>query len=44
MKKLTKLTEEQKQLVPTDLGKIVNKLLIENFGDIDFSLEIVFLG
>ena len=24
----------QKQLVPTDLGKIVNKLLIENFGDI----------
>ena len=24
----------QKQLIPTDLGKIVNKLLIENFGDI----------
>ncbi len=24
----------QKQLVPTDLGKIVNKLLIENFADI----------
>ena len=24
----------QKQLVPTDLGRIVNKLLIENFGDI----------
>ena len=24
----------QKQLVPTDLGKIVNKLLIENFGDV----------
>jgi len=28
----------QKQLVPTDLGKIVNKLLIENFGDI-FNVE-----
>ena len=26
--------KEQKQLVPTDLGKIVNKLLIENFSDI----------
>ncbi len=24
----------QKQLVPTDLGKVVNKLLIENYGDI----------
>jgi len=24
----------QKQLIPTDLGKVVNKLLIENFGDI----------
>jgi len=24
----------QKQLVPTDLGKVVNKLLIENFGNI----------
>lgn len=24
----------QKQLVPTDLGRIVNKLLVENFGDI----------
>jgi DNA topoisomerase-1 len=24
----------QKQLAPTDLGKIVNKLLIENFGDV----------
>ena len=24
----------QKQLIPTDLGKIVNKMLIENFGDI----------
>jgi DNA topoisomerase-1 len=24
----------QKQLVPTDLGRIVNKLLIENFGDV----------
>ena len=28
------IEKEQKQLVPTDLGKIVNKLLIENFGDI----------
>ena len=26
--------KEQKQLVPTELGKIVNKLLIENFSDI----------
>ena len=26
--------KEQKQLVPTDLGKVVNKLLVENFGDI----------
>lgn len=24
----------QKQLVPTDLGRVVNKLLIENFGDV----------
>jgi DNA topoisomerase-1 len=24
----------QKQLIPTDLGKIVNKLLVENFGDV----------
>lgn len=24
----------QKQIVPTDLGKVVNKLLVENFGDI----------
>ena len=24
----------QKQLVPTDLGKVVNRLLIENFGDV----------
>ena len=24
----------QKQLIPTDLGKVVNKLLIENFGDV----------
>lgn len=24
----------QKQLLPTDLGKVVNKLLVENFGDI----------
>ena len=28
------IEKEQKQLVPTDLGKIVNKLLIENFGDV----------
>lgn len=28
------IKKEQKQLVPTDLGKIVNKLLIENFSDI----------
>ena len=26
--------EEQKQLIPTELGKIVNKLLIENFTDV----------
>ena len=26
--------KEQKQLVPTDLGKVVNKLLVENFADI----------
>ena len=26
--------KEQKQLVPTDLGKVVNKLLAENFGNI----------
>ena len=26
--------KQQKQLVPTELGKVVNKLLIENFGDI----------
>ena len=26
--------KEQKQLVPTDLGKVVNKLLVENFSDI----------
>ena len=24
----------QKQLAPTDLGRIVNKLLIENFSDV----------
>ena len=24
----------QKQLIPTDLGRVVNKLLIENFGDV----------
>ena len=28
------IEKEQKQLVPTDLGKIVNKLLIENFSDV----------
>ncbi len=28
------IQKEQKQLIPTDLGKIVNKLLVENFGDI----------
>ena len=28
------IQKEQKQLVPTELGKIVNELLIENFGDV----------
>ena len=28
------IRKEQKQLVPTDLGKVVNKLLVENFADI----------
>ncbi len=28
------IQKEQKQLVPTELGKIVNKLLIENFSDV----------
>ena len=28
------IQKEQKQLVPTELGKIVNALLIENFGDV----------
>lgn len=28
------IEKQQKQLVPTDLGKIVNKLLVENFQDI----------
>ena len=28
------IQKEQKQLVPTELGKIVNKLLVENFADI----------
>ena len=28
------IQKEQKQLVPTELGKIVNDLLIQNFGDI----------
>ena len=28
------IEKNQKQLVPTDLGKIVNGLLVENFGDV----------
>ena len=28
------IQKEQKQLVPTELGKIVNKILVENFSDI----------
>ena len=28
------IEKEQKQLVPTELGKIVNKLLVENFDDV----------
>ena len=28
------IEKEQKQLVPTELGKVVNKLLIENFTDV----------
>ena len=28
------IEKEQKQLRPTELGKVVNKLLVENFGDI----------
>ena len=28
------IEKEQKQLVPTELGKVVNKLLVENFSDI----------
>ena len=28
------IEKSQKQLIPTDLGKIVNKLLIENFSDV----------
>ena len=28
------IEKEQKQLLPTELGKVVNKLLVENFGDI----------
>ena len=28
------IKKEQKQLIPTDLGKIVNKLLVENFSDV----------
>ena len=28
------IEKEQKQLVPTELGKVVNKLLTENFSDI----------
>ena len=36
------IEKKQKQLIPTDLGKIVNKLLIENFPDvvnIDFTVK-----
>ena len=28
------IEKEKKQLVPTDLGKVVNKLLVENFADV----------
>ena len=28
------IEKSQKQLFPTDLGKVVNKLLVENFGDV----------
>ena len=28
------IKKEQKQLIPTDLGKVVNKLLVENFPDV----------
>ena len=28
------IEKEKKQLVPTELGRIVNKLLVENFGDV----------
>ena len=37
------IEKEQKQLMPTELGKIVNKLLIENFTDVinvEFTAEI----
>ena len=37
------IEKEQKQLVPTELGKIVNKLLTENFADVinvEFTAEI----
>ncbi len=37
------IEKEQKQLVPTELGKIVNKILIENFTDVinvEFTAEI----
>ncbi len=37
------IEKEQKQLVPTDLGKVVNTLLINNFKDVvneDFTAEI----
>ena len=37
------IEKEQKQLVPTELGRVVNKLLVENFGDIinvSFTAEI----
>ena len=37
------IEREQKQLVPTELGKIVNKLLVENFSDVvnvEFTAEV----
>ena len=37
------IEKEQKQLAPTELGKIVNKLLVENFSDVvnvEFTAEI----
>ena len=37
------IEKEQKQLVPTELGKVVNKLLVENFSDVvnvEFTAEV----